>query len=272
MNLRGTLKRILGKISLSALATSVVLGSGAVAQADIVKDIMDRGKIVVGVQTQGPPISFVDKNGERTGLAVELVRLLAADMGVEIEFKTYEWKGLIPALLSEKVDFLAADMTPTIKRSTALNFTDPYFYADTVAFAPDSAPFTSWQDLNSPDVTVAVLQGSSHVDIVKRMIPQAKIKEYAGGGAAITQAVMSGRADAGVNGFSTIRGFQSSFEDIRILDGVLSRVPAAWPTRPEDTHLLHMLNNFIRLKEADGSLKELVDYWWTTTDWEADHK
>jgi polar amino acid transport system substrate-binding protein len=32
------------------------------------------------------------------------------------------------------------------------------------------------------------------------------------------------------------------------------------------------LDNYIQLKTADNSLKELLDYWWTSNDWEKDHK
>jgi len=186
--------------------------------------------------------------------------------------KEYEWKGLIPALLSKKVDFLGADMTPTIKRSTRLNFTDPYMFSDVVAFAPEDSPLNNISQLNSPDVTVAVIQGSSHVGIVQVKLPKAKMKEYAGGGAAVATAAMDGRTDVGINAFSTVRGYLKTFKDMKILDGVLKHGPVCWPVRPEETHLLELLNNFIRYKKADGSLTALVDYWWTTDEWAKHHK
>ena len=134
------MKRFLSSLALVTLIAFFTIGGPALAQADVVKEIMMRGEMVVGVQTQGPPISFIDKNGKRTGLAVEMLRMLAEEMGVKLVLKEYEWKGLIPALLSKKVDFLGADMTPTIKRSTRLNFTDPYIFSDAVAFAPKKSP------------------------------------------------------------------------------------------------------------------------------------
>ena len=36
----------------------------APASADVVDDIIARGELRVAVQTQGPPVSFVDKNGD----------------------------------------------------------------------------------------------------------------------------------------------------------------------------------------------------------------
>ena len=266
------MEKFFSRIIFLGLIMAFVLGGNTFARADVLKEIMDRGELVIGVQTQGPPISFIDKDNKRTGLAVELVRILAKDMGVKLVLKEYEWKGLIPALLSKKVDFLACDMTPTVKRSTALNFTDPYMFSDLVAFKAKGKPFKSWEDLNKPGVSVAAIQGSNHVAIIKRLLPKATLKEYAGGGAAVATAVMAGRVDAGVNGFSVVRGYMKDFKDMRLMDGILYHGPVSWPVRPEDTHLLHMLNNFIHLAEADGRLKVLVDYWWTTNAWEKDHK
>ena len=266
------MKRFLSSLALVILIASVTIGVPALAQADVVKEIMMKGEMVVGVQTQGPPISFIDKNDKRTGLAVEMLRVLAKEMGVKLVLKEYEWKGLIPALLSKKVDFLGADMTPTIKRSTRLNFTDPYMFSDVVAFAPEDSPLNNISQLNSPDVTVAVIQGSSHVNIVQVKLPKAKMKEYAGGGAAVAMAAMDGRTSVGVNAFSTVRGYLKSFKKMKVLDGVLKHGPVCWPVRPEDTHLLEMLNNFIRYKKADGSLDALLDYWWKTDEWQKHHR
>jgi len=266
------MKRFLSSLALLTLIAFFTIGGPALVQADVVKQMMTRGEMVVGVQTQGPPISFIDKNGKRTGLAVEMLRMLAKDMGVKLVLKEYEWKGLIPALLSKKVDFLGCDMTPTVKRSTRLNFTDPYMFSDVVAFTDQDSPLKSIKDLNSPKITVAVIQGSSHVGIVNRRLPKAKMKEYAGGGAAVATAAMDGRTDVGVNAISTVRGYQKNFKNMKILDGVLQHGPVCWPVRPEDTHLLEMLNNFIRCKKAHGSLDALLDYWWKTDEWEKHHK
>ncbi len=83
------------------------------ATADVVSDIIKRGELRVAVQTQGPPVSFIDKNGERTGFAIEVVKMMAEDMGVELKLLDFDWKGLTPAVNSGKADFLAADMTRT---------------------------------------------------------------------------------------------------------------------------------------------------------------
>lgn len=239
---------------------------------DVVEKMLESGKLSVAVQTQGPPISFVDKNGERTGLAVEIVKKLAEASGLELELLDYEWKGLIPAVLSGKADFIAADMTPTQKRALKLNFTVPIFYSEVRSISMKDKPFKTWEDLNKEGVSIGVVQASSYVDMVKKFMPKATLKEFAGGGPSVAQAVASGRVDAGVMDRGGAMQYVGAYPDMHMLDNVIRKEPLAFAVRPEDTHLLQFLNNYIRFIQTDGELDQLLEYWWNSTAWEKDHK
>lgn len=240
--------------------------------ADTVKDIVNRGTLNIAVQTQGPPFSFVDKNGERTGFAVEVVKLIAKDMGVEIEFQDYEWKGLIPALLAEKVDFIAADMTPTPQRALQLVFSEPFYYSDVVAYVAGRSGAAKWEDLNADGVKIGVPQASSHVKFVRDNIPNATVVELSGGSPAVAQALSVGRVDAGVTSREIATQFTTEFEGVHILDGTIVQSPLSFPVRPTDTHLEAWLNNWFRLKKADRTIERLLKYWVLSDAWEAAHK
>lgn len=250
-----------------ALGLSVIANS---ASADVVKDIVNRGELRVAVQTQGPPISYIDSTGKRTGFAVELVRMMAKDIGVKLKLLDYDWKGLIPAVVSGKADFLAADMTPKPKRALVLNFTQPYMYSRNVIYSKKSKPFKSWKDACVKGVSVAVVQGSSNIGVLKAKCPLATIKEYAGGGAAVAQAVSADRADAGINDEASAKGYMIEYPEFKILDGAPDRGPLSFATRPDETHMVRWLDNYIMLIKADGRLKKLKDYWMFSTDWKKD--
>lgn len=234
--------------------------------------IVRTGQITIAVQTQGPPVSFINKDGERTGLAIELAQMMADDMEVELVVQDYDWKGLIPSLLSGKADFIAADMTPTAKRSMQVVFTEPVFFSETIAFAMADAGYTSWEDVNAEGVSVGATQASSWAEIARKKIPNAELKEYAGGTAQTVQALTSGRINAGVSDRATIAGFMSSIDGMVVLDGTISSEPLGFAVRPGDTHLLATLDNYMGLIRSDGRLDDKLEYWWNTTNWEADHK
>ncbi len=241
------------------------------AGADVVEDIVKRGELRVAVQTQGPPVSFIDKNGKRTGFAMEVIEMMAEDMGVELKVLDYDWKGLIPAVRSGKADFLAADMTPNAKRTLVLSFTEPYLYSDVVLYAKKSKGFKGWQDACKSGNTIAVVQGSSNVGLLKSACSAAEVKEFAGGGPAVAQAVAADRADAGINDQASAAGYVIEYPDFQVLDGALKRWPLSFATRADEVHLLRWLDNYFMLIRNDGRLDKLADYWMRGPEWKKDH-
>jgi polar amino acid transport system substrate-binding protein len=135
------MKKICGLV-----AVLMVLGIVSGAAAGTLEEIAKRGELRVAVQTQGPPFSFIDKNGNRTGSSIALAEMLAEDMGVKVKFLDFDWDGLIPALLSKKADLLAADMTPTIKRGMRIAFTRPFMYTGSVVFVKAGSPIQTVAD------------------------------------------------------------------------------------------------------------------------------
>ncbi|MCW0211034.1 ABC transporter substrate-binding protein [Achromobacter veterisilvae] len=250
-----------------ALAAAAV---AAPAQADELSDILKRGELRVAVQTSGPLMSFMDKTGKRTGLAVEVAKRMADDLGVKLVLQDYEWKGLIPALLSGKADMVAADMTPTPQRAAQVLFSAPMFYADTVAVVPKDSPYKSYGELDKEGVTVGVLGASTYAEVGKKMLPKATMKEFSGGSAPVGQALSSGRLDAGIMSLSTANQFLVDFGNLRVLDGIMVREPLAFAVGPNAFRLKFWLDNWQTLKTADNTLPEQVKYWYST-DWKKDH-
>lgn len=246
--------------------------TASISNADTVSDIVNRGTLNIAVQTQGPPFSFVNKNGERTGFAVDVVKLIAKDMGVDIKFHDYEWKGLIPALLAKKVDFIAADMTPTPQRALQLNFTEPFYYSEVVAYVAGGSKAGDWKDLNQEGVKVGVPQASSHAKFARVNLPNAEVVELSGGSPAVAQALSVGRVDAGITAREIATQFTREFDGVRVVDGIIVKSPLSFPVRPTDTHLQSWLNNWFRIKHADRTIERLLDYWVLSDAWEADHK
>lgn len=257
----------------AAAAMAIGLSSVAsLAQADEMDDILKRGELIVAVQTQGAPVSFIDKNGKQTGLAVELARMMAEDLGVKVTFQDYDWKGLIPALLSGKVDMIAADMTPTPQRASQLLFSRPMFYEETVGVALKDSPYTKWEDLNKSGLSLGSTQASSYSEAIKKYLPDATLKEFSGGTAAVAQALSAGRLDGLVSDLGNVSNFLNDFDNLKLLDGIVVKNPLSFAVRPDAFHLKMWLDNYVELTTSDKRLEKMVNYWWNTTEWEKDHK
>lgn len=259
-------------LNMAVALVAALAATFTMAHADEMDDILARGELRIAVQTQGPPVSFVDKNGARTGLAVELAQMMADDLGVKLVIQDYDWKGLIPALLSGKVDMIAADMTPTPQRAAQLLFSRPMFYQETVAVVLKESAATKWEDLNKSGLSIGATQASSYGEAVKKYMPEASLKEFAGGTAATAQALATARLDGMVSDLGNVSSFVKEFGNMKILDGIITREPLAFAVQPNAFHLKLWLDNYVELISADNRLKDKIDYWWNTTDWEADHK
>ena len=181
------------------IALVMVVGFATMSLAGTLDEIAQRGELRVACQTQGPPFSFIDKNGKRAGSSIELCEMLAKDMGVKVTFLDFDWDGLIPALLSKKADILAADMTPTIKRAMKIGFTKPFMYTGSVVFVKSDSPIKTVADAKKAGLKAAVLLGSTGENGAKNAFPKAELKSYKGGGPLLIDAVLQGQADFGVN-------------------------------------------------------------------------
>ena len=91
------------------------------------------GTLVVGISSGGFPFSAV-QNNELAGFDVELARRFGAHIGREVRFADQDFSGLIAALASGKIDVIIADMFDTDERRKQIDFSDPYFNQDSVAF------------------------------------------------------------------------------------------------------------------------------------------
>ncbi|HXQ67655.1 MAG TPA: transporter substrate-binding domain-containing protein, partial [Alphaproteobacteria bacterium] len=86
----------------------------AAAEAATTPDaIKARGKLLAGVKYDTPPFGFVDQDGKVAGFDVDLMREIAAALGVEVEFVKVTSQTRIPMLVSGNVDLTAASMTHT---------------------------------------------------------------------------------------------------------------------------------------------------------------
>lgn len=256
-------------VALAGLLASSV--ASAATDDSTMNKIIKSGKMHIAVQTQGPPVSFIDKHGKRTGLAIDIAQMFADDMGIELVIQDYDWKGLIPALTSGKVDFIAADMTPTAKRHMQILFTDPAFFSENVAYAKKDKEIGTWQNLNSDKYSLATSQASSYSDLARKLLPNAKLKEYAGGNPQSIQAVLSDRVDAGISDLAFLSTYLKEYPELEVL-GTIRKEPLGFAVRPESMHMLLAMNNYLRLIAHDGRLDQMLDYWWKSTNWEADHK
>jgi polar amino acid transport system substrate-binding protein len=185
--------RIVGGIVAFAALLMLTLTT---AQAQSTWDtIMSSKKLRMGV-TQAPP--WYSKNpasGEwDSGLIVSVGKAMAEELEVELEMVEVTWATAIAALQANKIDMMFLDATP--KRAIVVDYPfQPLLYISLAVLARDDLTVEKWQDLNKPEIKVAVPQATSMDAFLTRNIPNADIQRFPDNGAALA-AFQSGRVDA----------------------------------------------------------------------------
>lgn len=87
----------------------------------------ENGIIYFGTSAVTEPFSFVGSKGEVTGFDIEFASYVARKLGKKLEIVNMDFGAMIPALISEKVDFIGACITISEERQKKVLFSEPYY-------------------------------------------------------------------------------------------------------------------------------------------------
>lgn len=139
------MKRIFA-VLLAALMLSALLT--VTASADLLDQIQERGTIIIGLEGDWAPWSFVDENDELAGFDVEVARAIAAKLGVEVQFIPGEWDGLFAGMDAGRYDIVINGVEVTPERTEKYDFTEPYAYIRTALIVRgDNETIKTFDDL-----------------------------------------------------------------------------------------------------------------------------
>lgn len=96
-------------------------------------DIKKAGKIVLGTAADYPPYEFhklIDGKDEIVGFDIEIAKIIAKELGVELDIVDMKFEGLLPALVTDDIDFIVAGMVADEERSKTVDFSVPYYQAE----------------------------------------------------------------------------------------------------------------------------------------------
>jgi polar amino acid transport system substrate-binding protein len=185
----------------TALAGGATLALPAATFAQETESTMARvkrtGRLRLGAINGATPYFNKDlASGEWKGFCADFGRDLAKYMKVEVEWVETTWGNAVLDVQTNKIDAQFA-MAPTPQRREVVDFTNPLYNNINTVVARKGLEFTRWEELNRPEIKIAVDVGSSHDQVVTRILPKATILRFETSAAA-TMALQSGRVDCQV--------------------------------------------------------------------------
>ncbi len=197
-------KKAIALMLVLALTCLVFTGCGApatgeatevAAQTSKLQQILDAGKIVIGVNPPGEPICFYDDEGNLIGYDVDFANKLGETLGVEVELVEVNGETRMSYVQTGRVDVIFANITGNLERAKSINFSIPYLRTGIKMLTAKDSPYKTIEDLNTPDATVCLAVGTTMEALVLEHAPNATIVYVESAPEQILN-VKTGKADA----------------------------------------------------------------------------
>lgn len=178
----------------AALSLSLLAGNTR-AQTDTLARIQQAKKVRIAIDLSVPPWSYKNDKLEMTGSEVETAKLLAHDLGAELELVTTNSANRIPLLVTNRTDLVISALTITPERQKTIDFSIPYSGISTYVVAPKSLAIKTPADLSGK--RIAVTRGTTNDADITRMAPKdAEIVRFEDESTTMT-AIVSNQMDIG---------------------------------------------------------------------------
>ena len=223
-------------------------------------------KLIIGVDDTFAPMGFRDENNELVGFDIDLAKMIAEKLGVEIEFQPIDWAMKETELNANNIDLIWNGYTITEKRKEQVNFTAPYLENRQIIVVLADSNINSKSDLSGKTLSVqkessaleAVMKDSDFASSLKDGTPvefDTNIDCF--------MDLEAGRSNAIVCDEVLARYVmkQRGAEKYRVLEDNFGEEEYGIGVRKSDTELLEQLNKALEEARNDGSYDALYQKW-----------
>ena len=230
--------------------------------------IMSEGVITVGTEAHYPPMEFLE-DGKIVGYGSDILALVVADLGVEVDQLELPWQGILPGILAKKFDMVATSVTITPERAEKYAFTRPIatFQTMVIRHAKDNS-ISGRADLNGKVVGAEL--GSIMVEQLEAL--DGELKAEGGSGFAeikaftstddMRLALASGQLDLGTIPSIALGMMQKQRPGVFDMVLNIGEVKLfAWVTHPDSLDLRDRVSDIILRLNEQGTLAELQMKW-----------
>ncbi|HEY8383453.1 MAG TPA: transporter substrate-binding domain-containing protein [Microvirga sp.] len=252
------LKRALASLALCATAALVTIPADA--QQSTLQQIQSRKKLVVAIDLGTPPFGLTNAQQQPEGSEVDTARLMAKDLGVELEIIPVTGPNRIPFLVTGKADMVMASFSITPERAKSVAFSNPYGALKLSVWAPKSVSIKSMEDLKGK--RIGVTRGGIQDTDLTAQAPQGTTLVRFDDDATGTAALLSGQVDAMATADHLAFAIAQR-NPAKELEGkfVVRTSYYAVGLRQGDPDLLRWVNTWIFFNTQNGQLAQIYEKW-----------
>ncbi|MGD1860613.1 MAG: basic amino acid ABC transporter substrate-binding protein [Leptolyngbyaceae cyanobacterium] len=217
------------------------------------------GTLTVATEPAFPPFEFQAENGELEGFDIDLMTAIGETAGLEVEFESLPFDGIIPALQAGTVDAAISGMTITEERLQTVDFSRPYIKAGlAIAVAEENSEVAGLDDL--ADKRIAVQIGTTGADQAAE-VPGAEISTFDSAPLAL-QELANGNVDAVINDAPvTLDAIESgNISGLKVV-GELITTEFYGIALPKGSENVEVVNDALMTMMEDGTYAEIYQKW-----------
>ena len=252
------MKRMIAAVlAVFMLATVMTMAASAKGSDDLLETIQKRGTIIVGLEGDWAPWSYVDENYELTGYDVEVAKAIADKLGVEIQIVPGEWDGLFAGMDAGRYDMVVNGVEVTEERADKYDFSTPYAYIRTALIVKgDNDSIKTFEDLKGKKTANSI--ASTYMNLAESY--GATCYGVSTLDETLTM-VIQGRVDATLNAIVSFTDYMAQHPDsnLKVVATTEEASNVAIPMRKGDetASLREAVNKAIDELREDGTLSEL---------------
>lgn len=231
------------------------------ASEDSLSRVRRTKELHVGYFIFEPTIMEDRETGKLRGVFIDLVEKIAASLDAKIVYHKVDLAQFAAGLQSRQFDLCIGATFATPQRATAVAFTTPIFYSGYTGVVPKESSLAPnhWRELDQPNLTIAVKQGSAVDDFVRNYFTKAKILRLTGPDLTLPLAAVSSRqADVGLMNNITVFTYLREHPEVRevFTNNAIAPTYFSWAVRPDDLRWLAFLNTCVDYYMNTGDVFE----------------
>ena len=213
--------------------------------------IKKAGKMTVATSPDFPPFESLE-GGEVVGIEVEIMKLVAKDLGVELEFVQMDFDSVLVGIQAAKYDCAMSGITATAERAKNMLFTDAYYNAAQVIVVKADSAIKAKADLEGK--TVSVQTGTTAEEgCTDEGIKTQGFTANADAKAALT----TGKVDAWVVDNLTAMQMVEDGDGLKILEEKMTEEPYAFAFAFGSEDLVEEINKSLKKLIDNGSVEAI---------------
>lgn len=255
------MKKFISMLVTITMTGALLVGCGQKQQnLNSLDAVKQSGKLTIGLDDSYPPMEFRDSQNKLVGFDIDLGNEIGKKLGVQTEFTTSDFNGILLALNSSKFNIILSGLSITDKRKETIDFSEPYVMGgQVIAVKQGNTSIETLEDLNGK--IVACQLGSTGDKAASEISGIKEVKKYD----KITEAfheLSAERVDAVIMD-AQVGGYYVSKNpgEYEVLKGMLSEEPMGIGFKKEDKELKDSIQKALNELKEDGTLSKLSEKW-----------